>query len=209
MKKRPLARSALSVVLALGLAGAVQAADKKKKPLLTGASTSMLSDTCAGCHGTAGVSTGPSIPTIAGMSPDYFVSVMEAYKSGDAYSTIMGRIAKGYSEDEIKQMADFYAKKEFVAAPQKFDAALAKKGAKYHDKYCEKCHSEGGSLAEDDAGILAGQWIPYLEWTLMDVRAGVRVTDKKMVKKLKKLIAKEGNPADVRAALVNYYASQK
>jgi len=173
-----------------------------------GASESMLGNTCAGCHGTDGISSGPA-PTIAGLSPDYFTSVMQGYRSGDNGSTIMGRIAKGYTDADLDALASFFSKKKFAAAPQKFDAGLAKKGAKYHDKYCEKCHSEGGSLAEDDGGILAGQWMPYLDWTLQDVRNGVRQTDKKMVKKLKKLIGKEGNPADVRAALVNYYASQK
>lgn len=206
MKKHLITKTVLSAALTLGLTGAVYSADK---PLMTGASPSMLANTCAGCHGTDGASTGPSIPTIAGMSPDYFVSIMEAYKSGETQSTIMGRIAKGYSDEEIKTLADYYSAKKFVAASQKTDATLAKKGAKIHDKYCEKCHSEGGTLAEDDAGILAGQWMPYIDWTLQDVRAGKRVVDKKMVKKLKKAIEKEGDAADVRAALVNYYGSQK
>lgn len=132
---------------------------------------------------------------------------MEQYASGDAYSTIMGRIAKGYTADEIQLMADFYAGKTYVAANQMADASMVKKGAKLHDKYCEKCHSEGGTLKDDDAGILAGQWKPYLEWQIADVQAGKRDTGKKMKKKLNKLIEKEGD-AGVQAVL-HYYASQK
>ncbi|MGV6825675.1 MAG: c-type cytochrome [bacterium] len=205
MSRHPIGRALTATVLALCVTGVAQAADKK--PLMTGASASMLSNTCAGCHGTDGVSTGPSIPTIAGLSPDYFVTIMEAYKADEAYSTIMGRIAKGYSEEEIQAMADFYAGKKFVAAKQDFDAGKAKKGAALHDKYCEKCHSEGGTLADDDAGILAGQWAPYLDWQVADVSAGKRDVDKKMKKKLKQLQDKEG-AAGVEA-LLHYYSSQQ
>ena len=57
----------------------------------------MLADTCAGCHGTDGASTGPATPSIAGNAAIYIVDSMNAYKSGDSHGTIMGRIAKGYS----------------------------------------------------------------------------------------------------------------
>lgn len=170
-----------------------------------GASAAMLSDTCAGCHGTDGASEGPAIPTIAGMSNDFFIEVMQGYGSGEIPSTIMGRIAEGYSEDEIKAMAKFFSDLKFTKATQEFDAKLAKKGAKLHDKYCEKCHAEGGSSAEDDAGILNGQWKPFVKWTLADYIDGNRTASKKMKKKLSKLVKKEGD-AGIEA-LLNFYAS--
>jgi len=205
MKKHPLKRRILFAALLLTTAGITQAADKK--PLMMGASDSMISDTCAGCHGNGGVSTGPSMPTIAGLSPDYFVTIMEAYKSGEAKATIMNRIAKGYTTGEFEQMAKYYSAKKFVAAPQKTDAAMAAKGAKLHDKYCEKCHSEGGSLADDDAGILAGQWMAYTHWQIEDALSGAREFDKKMIKQLKKVHKKEGDAGIM--ALLHYYSSQK
>lgn len=204
MRRKLLASPVLLAALVLGATGAVHAKEAPKTQM--GASASMLSNTCAGCHGTDGVSTGPSIPTIAGLSPDYFIDLMAAYKEGDVPSTIMGRIAKGYTDEEIEKMANFYAGKKFVAAKQPFDAKLAKIGAKYHDKNCEKCHAEGGSSAEDDSGILAGQWSTYIDWSLQDFHAGDRPMSKKMAKKLNKLMKKEAN---AREALVNYYASQQ
>lgn len=163
-----------------------------------------LAITCAGCHGTNGVSAGPATPTIAGLSPDYLVEAMKNYKSGDSYSTIMGRIAKGYGEEEFQAMADFFAKQKFVAANQKVGDNV-KKGKKLHKKYCEKCHSEGGSLAEDDSGILAGQWTPYLKYTLEDLLEGNHPMSKKMKKKLKKMHKKEGKAGT--SALLDYYGS--
>ncbi len=204
-------RQALTIgVVALSMSTVATAADQKEAPpeLLTGANATMLSDTCNGCHGGSGNSTGPAIPTIAGLSKEYFTETMKGFASGDVPSTIMGRIAKGYSEEEIGTMADHFAKIKFQkAAGQKFDAALAQKGAKLHEKYCEKCHADGGQSAEDDAGVLAGQWKPYVHWTLNDYQAGHRKATKKMQKKLDQMLAKEGS-AGIEA-LINYYASQQ
>jgi sulfide dehydrogenase cytochrome subunit len=172
------------------------------------ASPSMLGYTCAGCHGTNGNSHGPATPTLAGASKDYIIEAMEYYATGERASTIMGRIAKGYTKDEVKAIAEFFSKQKFVPAKaQKFDAALAKKGAKIHDKYCEKCHAEGGTSSEDDAGILAGQWIPYLKYTMADMKAGKSHVPKKMKKKLKKLHKKKGDAGIEQ--LLNFYASRK
>lgn len=191
--------------VALGASAAVLAQDQP--PVLTGASTSMLADTCNGCHGTDGASAGPATPTISGLPEDYFVDLMKEFASGDAYSTIMGRIAKGYSEDEIKQLAKHFGSKRFVAAQQGFDDSQVAKGSKLHDRYCEKCHEDGGTSSKDDTGVLAGQWTPYLAWTLADFRAGDREMTRKMRKKLRQLLAKEGD-AGIQA-LLSYYASQQ
>ena len=86
---------------------------------------------------------------------------------------------------QVKAIAEFFSKQKFVQAKdQEFDAKLAKKGAKLHDKYCEKCHADGGTSSEDDAGILAGQWVPYLRYTLADMQVGKSHVPKKMKKKL-------------------------
>ena len=172
-----------------------------------GASASMLADTCAGCHGTDGASAGPASPTIAGISNDYFIEIMQGFASGEVPSTIMGRIAKGYTEDEFKAMPKHFSDLKFAAADQKYDAALAESGAKLHDTYCEKCHAEGGSSAEDDSGILKGQWTPYVRWSLADYIGGKREPTKKMKKKLDEMHGKYGDKGT--EALLNFYAAGK
>ncbi|HEY5719282.1 MAG TPA: c-type cytochrome [Gammaproteobacteria bacterium] len=192
------------------------------------ASAEMLSGSCAGCHGGGGNSDGPATPGIAGMSKGYFIAAMLAYKYGgdeaaveaaikanpsvldaDEFEvlprtgTIMGRIAKGYSEDEIFAMADYFAKQGFVRHPQTADSALASKGANVHEKNCEKCHEDGGRTSVDDVGILAGQWMPYLSNAMADFRAGDRKMPKKMAAKVKDL----GD--DDFKALIQYYGSQQ
>ena len=104
-------------------------------------------------------------------------------------------------------MAGYFAKQKFTAADQPSDAAMAKKGAKLHDKYCEKCHAEGGTSAEDDAGVLAGQGTQWVRWSIDDFQAGHREMPKKMKKQLEKMLSKEGTASI--DALLNYYASQQ
>jgi sulfide dehydrogenase cytochrome subunit len=167
----------------------------------------MLANTCAGCHGTNGSSVGPSSPTIAGMSRDYFIESMDEYKSGKRPSTIMTRIAKGYTEKEIELMADFFSKQEFIRRDQEYDQNLAMKGSKHHKRYCEKCHENGGRSAEDDAGILAGQWMPYLTYTMDDYLSGSREMGKKMKKKCDLLMKERGEEG--MKELIQFYGSQK
>jgi len=168
-------------------------------------SATMLANSCAGCHGTNGSSVGPASPTIAGISVDYFIETMDAYKKDERPSTIMTRIARGYTDEEIKLMAEFFAKQPFVRQPQTFDTRLAKKGKKIHKKYCEKCHEDGGTSSEDDAGILAGQWEPYVRFSMEDFTSGTRTMEKKMKKKMKSL-QKDHGDAGVDA-LIHYYSS--
>ena len=51
-----------------------------------------------------------------------------------------------------KLMAGYFAEKPYVAADQTFDEKLAAKGKKLHDKFCEKCHSDGGKIVKAEAG---------------------------------------------------------
>lgn len=163
----------------------------------------MLADTCAGCHGTDGSSLGPATPTIAGMSAEYFKTTMDEYKKDVRKGTIMNRIAKGYSEEEIALMGDYFAAQEFVRYPQDVDPAKVEAGAELYDSNCGRCHDEKGALPDDDAGILAGQWLPYLQYSIADFKSGRRDMPKKMAKKVEKL-----DDAELEAIL-QFFASQQ
>ena len=211
MAKKTMKLALLASAVSLGISCGALAADPPAPELMSGASARMLSETCAGCHGTDGASVGPASPTIALMEKEAFVETMKGFQSGEIYSTVMGRIAKGYTEEEIGLMADFYAGQKFVAAKQEFDEGLVKTGEKLHDKYCEKCHAEGGKpiRGEEDEEyyILAGQWTPYLRYAMSDFREDRREMPKKMGKQLEKLIEKEGDKG--LDALFAFYASQQ
>lgn len=168
---------------------------------------------CADCHGEGGVSQRPDIPTIAGFSAFYLEGQMLAYQEGDrpcaevegddGRTADMCEIAKAMTADEIAEVSAYFADQDFVAADQPVDATLAAKGKALHEQRCELCHSDGGSFAGDDAGLLAGQWKPYLLATLAEYRSGKRVEPEKMKPQTAAL------SDDEIKALVEFYASQK
>lgn len=206
---------------ALLLAGAAWAAAASAQT----APVPVLVGNCVACHGTDGNSRGPATPTIAGLSKVYFVNAMLAYKYGkdtakieaaaqtlkldpddiegfERLATVMDRIAKGYSDEEIGVMADYFTRQRFQPAVQAFDATLAARGKTVHEDACEKCHEDGGRKG-DGSGTLAGQWTPYMGYTFADYEAGHREMPKKMRAKMKELGAKDFE------ALLQFYASQK
>ena len=188
---KTLAASALIAVMIVGCGTSAKEeapAPKEAKAdtppkLMMGASAAMLASTCEGCHGDKGVSNGPATPSIAGMSVDYFTEAMHEFAEGDTVTTIMTRIAKGYNEAEIQAMAKYFAKQKPASAKQETQTSLAMRGANIHEEYCSECHKNGGKDVSEDAGLLAGQWMPYLRNTITDYRNGDRLGGKKMVKK--------------------------
>jgi sulfide dehydrogenase cytochrome subunit len=69
----------------------------------------LLSASCEGCHGTGGRSPG-AIPAIAGKSAEYLRETLESFRSGEKEATVMGRHAMGYSDEEIREIAEYFAK---------------------------------------------------------------------------------------------------
>lgn len=69
----------------------------------------MLSNSCAACHGTEGKSPG-AIPSINGKSANFIFQALKEFQTGARPSTVMGRHAKGYSEQELQIIADFFSK---------------------------------------------------------------------------------------------------
>jgi cytochrome subunit of sulfide dehydrogenase len=172
---------------------------------------------CADCHGEKGISTEPDMPSIAGASAAFIADALFAYREGvriaieSSYrhgdtsrpATDMQKIAKDLNEQQIKEIADYFSKQPFKAAKQAFNPELAAVGEKIHTFKCAKCHEEGGSLADDDAGILAGQWTPYLQQAFTLYLSGERVMIDKMKVKMDQLDEQQVE------ALLHFYASQQ
>jgi cytochrome c553 len=69
----------------------------------------VLGNACAGCHGTNGDSKG-AMPTIATKSASYIAKSLKDFRDGKKSSTVMQRIAKGYTDAQIEQLAKLYGK---------------------------------------------------------------------------------------------------
>ncbi len=68
-----------------------------------------LAATCANCHGTNGQTRGDTVTGLAGMPAERLLSLWNAFKSGERPATIMHQISRGYSDDQAKAIAAFFA----------------------------------------------------------------------------------------------------
>jgi sulfide dehydrogenase cytochrome subunit len=163
-----------------------------------------LANSCNNCHGTNGVSVGESMPSIGGLPEAYLKNVMMQWKSGERYSASMGRLIKGYSDEEIAALAAYFSKKPWVPVAQKSDKAFAKRAsAKAVVEKCTACHGDTGA-GDAETPHLNGQWAKYMELELMKWRdEAVAMPDKKMRSAAQKL-----NETDVKTA-AEFFASQK
>lgn len=93
-------------VLLVALASLMLAPSAFAEELSRGA---MLSASCAGCHGTDGKSPG-AIPDISDKKSEFIRMSLEDFRSGKRASTVMGRHAKGYSDEEILLIAEYFGK---------------------------------------------------------------------------------------------------
>jgi cytochrome subunit of sulfide dehydrogenase len=64
-----------------------------------------LAANCAACHGTNGAGKGDTLPTLAGQPKDELMASMRAFKAGTRPATIMHQIAKGYTDEQVEQIA--------------------------------------------------------------------------------------------------------
>jgi cytochrome subunit of sulfide dehydrogenase len=67
-----------------------------------------LAATCANCHGTNGQARGDSKP-LAGVSAEKILAAIADFKSGAQPATIMHQISKGYTDEQMKLIAAYFA----------------------------------------------------------------------------------------------------
>lgn len=67
-----------------------------------------LAATCANCHGTNGQAKGDMKP-LAGLTAEKIIALVADYKSGAQPATIMHQIAKGYTDEQIRLVAGYFA----------------------------------------------------------------------------------------------------
>jgi cytochrome c553 len=75
---------------------------------------------CAGCHGIGGYKTAfpevYSVPKLGGQHAAYIVKALQAYKSGERSNATMRAIAVGLSEQDMADLAAYYATDSTKAA---------------------------------------------------------------------------------------------
>ena len=67
-----------------------------------------LAGSCSGCHNTGGRAIGQGVP-IAGMPAERMVQIMTDFRDGKRVATVMHQIAKGYTPEQIRLIADWFS----------------------------------------------------------------------------------------------------
>ena len=64
---------------------------------------------CAACHGSDGISSLEIYPNLAGQKEAYLAGQLQNYRDGERKNPIMAPMAKPLSDDDIADLAAYYA----------------------------------------------------------------------------------------------------
>jgi cytochrome c553 len=73
--------------------------------------------TCTACHGRDGIASRPDAPNLAGQNPVYFAHALKEYRSGARKNELMSVVAKTLSDDDIRDLAAYYAAFRLTVVP--------------------------------------------------------------------------------------------
>jgi len=139
---------------------------------------------CAGCHGPDGNGgADPMWPKLAGQIPEYLAAELQRFKSGTRDNAIMKGMAAGLSDQDMKDIAAFYAGLSLKPGAAK-SKDLALRGQRIYRggiidtgiPACMSCHGPSGHGIPPRYPRLDSQSAGYVEKQLLDFRAGRRVS---------------------------------
>ena len=93
-----------SLRIAIGVAAVVASA----VPALAAPAAPPGATSCSGCHA-AGKAAASSVARLYGRDANEIVTAMNAFRDGSLPATVMNRIAKGFSDDELRAIAAWLA----------------------------------------------------------------------------------------------------
>jgi cytochrome subunit of sulfide dehydrogenase len=77
----------------------------------------------------------------------YFVNdriALKFHKPGEP-ETVMNDIARGLSDEQARNLADYFSQRGFKPPKQSVNTDLARRGEVIHKRLCEKCHTDNGA----------------------------------------------------------------
>ena len=142
---------------------------------------------CAACHTNDGSRGSPANPIIQGQHADYLVKQLGEFKAGKRDNVIMKGMAATLSDDDMRNVAAFYAgktpkpgfakNKDLVLLGEKiYRGGIADRNI----PACAGCHSPTGAGIPAQYPRLAGQHADYTAAQLTAFRDGVRKNNAQM-----------------------------
>lgn len=177
---------------------------------------------CAGCHGPDGNSPSDNWPIIAGQVPEYIVKQLQDFKGGRRNNDQMSPMARSLSEQDMRDLAAFYAAQRAKAKAGRPDQLA--QGEKLYLKgngrgpttviACLGCHGRSGEGSRDWNGTytaapallapaIGSQHPAYIANQLKAYKTGARSND---IGQVMRNIAARMSEAEIEA-VAQYVAS--
>ena len=134
-------------------------------------------EVCAACHGLGGRSTQAQYPILAGQTARYIDLQLRDFQAGRRSNELMTPMVAGLTRDEMRELADYFAKQTPPVQSFKPDSAKAALGKlKADETLCTMCHL-GGFAGQNEVPRVAGQHFDYIIKQLSDFKARTRTND--------------------------------
>ena len=161
----------------------------------------IATNVCAACHSVDGSRGSPANPILQGQHPEYLVKQLMEFKAGKRLNPIMQGMAATLSDNDMKDVAAFYASKTAKPGFAK-DKATVALGEKIYrggiaDRQvpaCAGCHSPNGAGLPAQYPRLGGQHADYSAAQLLAFRAMSRKNGPMM-----SVIASKMNDQEIKA----------
>jgi cytochrome c553 len=130
-----------------------------------------ISYTCLGCHGIPHYKNAfptYSVPKLEGQHPEYIVTALQAYRSGERSHVTMHAQASSLSDQDMRDIAAFFSGEVLKAN------APAVGTAPESAALCAACHGQNGVGIVGIYPTLSGQYEDYLARALHDYKKGGR-----------------------------------
>lgn len=173
----------LSSLLLAAAASANEPAAASPKPDL-GKGGTISSQVCAACHTADGSRGSPANPILQGQHAEYLAKQLAEFKAGKRKNPVMQGMAAPLSEEDIRNVAAFYASKTAKPgfAKNKDTVALGEKIyrggiAERNVPACAGCHGPNGAGIPAQYPRLGGQHGDYVEAQMVAFRSGARANN--------------------------------
>lgn len=200
-------------VLTLTATSAVFAQQPTKADIVKG--QTIAAQVCAACHGADGNSSAPINPKLAGQHPEYLVKQLQNFKlkpgakEAERANAVMAGFAAALSNEDMQNVAAFYAGQKLKPAQGSGDADAQALGQKIwrggiaskNVPACAACHGPAGKGIPSRFPSLSGQYAEYTEAQMIAFRQGTRKNAPMML-----TMAARMSDAEIKA-VSNYAAS--
>lgn len=140
-----------------------------------------INNVCAACHGADGNSAITLNPKLAGQHPEYLEKQLTEFKSGKRANAVMSGMAAGLSEQDIKDIAAYFAAKKLTLAQAAKNGAGSLGEKIYRGGIaatgvpaCASCHSPNGAGLPKQFPRLQAQHADYTLAQMKAFRTGER-----------------------------------